>query len=477
MDISSSPPVGNVRSALTPASLKQLRSEVVGSVVLPGRRRYAMVKRGFEESVVHRPALVVVAGDPHDLAAAVRYAGRHGLGVAIQATGHGACVPADEGGILVNTSRLRRVRVHAGTRTAHVDAGARWSDVIDAAAPWGLVPLSGSAPDVGAISYLLGGGLGLLSRSFGSAGDHVHSFSVVTADGQTQVASRRDLPGLFWGLRGSRGNLGAVTSAEIDLFPVDDFFGGGLFFDGSHARAFLNAYAQWTSGVPDAMSTSVCLRRIRRSSPWVAAALRGRFVVHLRVAYPGAASDARGLLAPLRDAAPLLHDTTAPMPYRFSGRIHADPTEPMATVSRSMLLSELAPEAIDAIERLAGADAEAPFVLELRHMGGALARRPPCASALGHHPDAAFNLFTVARVTLDADVERLKSRQDELIEALLPWSARGVLPNFVAGPHSGERLRGAYSTAAYETLRALKAEYDPTNMFRYNPNIAPKAQL
>ncbi|MEU9256592.1 FAD-binding oxidoreductase [Streptomyces sp. NPDC048270] len=468
--------IDQIPSAPSPAAIAELGALLSGRVVLPGERGYDECKSGFEQSVVHRPALIVAAENTGDLVASVRFAAEHGLGVAVQATGHGACVPADENGLLVNTSGMRRVRVYPKSRIARVEAGACWADVMEAAAEWGLAPLSGAAPGVGAISYLLGGGLGLLSRAYGSACDHVRSFSVITADGHVLEVSPRDYPGLFWGLRGSRGNLGIVASASISLFPLDEFFGGGLFFDGVHSRTVLDAYTQWTATVPDTMGSSVCLIRFP-AAPGVPDLLRDRFVVHLRVAFIGSEEQGRALLRPLYSAAQVLHDTTAPLSYWQSGSIHADPTLPAATRSRTMTLRSLEQPALDVVERLAGPEAQAPYMLELRHMGGALARKAAVPGAIGHYPDAAFSLFTLAHMAPDGDSAETGRRQDELITALTPWAAERVLPNFLTGPQSQERLPAAYSPTAYAKLQALKGVYDPGNMFRYNPNILPQDQL
>ncbi|MFJ4964633.1 FAD-binding oxidoreductase [Streptomyces sp. NPDC088729] len=459
-------------AAFSSAEVRRLQRQVAGAILLPGDDGYEAEKNGFERSLEHRPAVVVAARGPDDVVAAVRWAGEQGLGVAVQATGHGTCVAADRDSVLVTTTRMSDVRVDAGARVAHVGAGARWADVIEPAADHGLVPLSGAAPGVGAVSYLLGGGLGLLSRRFGSPADHVRSLRVVTADGRTTEASPRSRPDLFWGLRGSRGNLGIVVSASIDLFPVDEFFGGGLFFDGAHTRAVLASYAEWVRTAPDSLCTSLCLLRFP-PIPEIPDFLRGRFVVHVRVAYTGPASAARPLLQPLREAAPLLQDTTAPMSYRLSGSIHNDPTTPMATVSRTMMLRNVDQAALQVIEELAGPAAEAPFMLELRHMQGALAREATSSGAVGYYPEAEYNLFLLAPAEPHGDLGLTERLEDRVTSSLGPWAAPGKVSNFLIGPQSEADIRSTYSGPTYEKLRKLKREFDPANMFRYNLNIPP----
>ncbi|MFC8956490.1 FAD-binding oxidoreductase [Streptomyces sp. NPDC057101] len=467
-DAPAAPPV------LTEEALSQLKRDVPGGVLLPGGPGYEAERDGFERGVVHHPALIVAARRHEDVAVTVRWAAEHGFGVAVQATGHGPGAPADASAVLITTSRMNDVRVDAETRTARVGAGARWSDVVVAAAAHGLVPLSGAAPAVGAVGYLLGGGLGLLSRRFGSPADHVHSLTVVTADGRTTEASSASHPDLFWGLRGSRGNLGVVTAATIGLFPLDEFTGGGLFFDGEHVRAVLDAWTAWTAAVPDAMCSSLAVLRFP-PLPEVPEFLRGRHVVHVRLAFTGPEDEARALLTPLTTAAPLLADTTAPMPYALLGTIHADPTEPAATVSRTMLLGGLDEEALDVVERLAERDGVGPLLLELRHLQGALARTAEHGGAVGARPDAEFSLFTAAVVPQEADDAGVVARhfQNDLVEALTPWAVPGASPNFVVGPRTDDEVRAVYGDDVHRRLTALKTLHDPSNTFRYNLNIPP----
>src|SRR5690606_18447476 len=133
---------------------------------------------------------------------------------------------------LVQTSAMKHCDVDRRARTARVGAGARWQDVIDAAAPHGLAPVAGSAPGVGVVGYLTGGGIGPLVRSVGLSSDHVRSFDVVTGEGRLFRATPHENADLFWGLRGGKATLGIVVGAEIDLLPIPEFYGGAVYFDG-----------------------------------------------------------------------------------------------------------------------------------------------------------------------------------------------------------------------------------------------------
>jgi FAD/FMN-containing dehydrogenase len=152
-----------------------------------------------------------------------------GLGVGVMATGHGVAAPAD-GGVLINTSRMKGVRVDPEARTARVEAGAKWADLVPEAAAHGLAGLQGSTSGVGIVGYTMGGGFGWLGREYGFAADSVKEADVVTADGELVKASAHENADLFWGLKGGGGNFGIVTSLEFALYPITHVFGGNLFY-------------------------------------------------------------------------------------------------------------------------------------------------------------------------------------------------------------------------------------------------------
>jgi FAD/FMN-containing dehydrogenase len=190
-----------------------------------------------------RPAVVVVAEGAADVLAAVRFARDEDLGVGVMATGHGVGTPAD-GGLLVNTSRMRGVSIDPVLRTARVEAGALWKDVIPKAHEHGLATLAGSAPHVGVVGYTMGGGFGWLGRRYGLNSASVTEAEVVTADGELVRVRSDENTGLFWGLKGGGGNFGIVTSLEFRLYPLATVYGGSVFYPVEKAPEMLNAYAR-----------------------------------------------------------------------------------------------------------------------------------------------------------------------------------------------------------------------------------------
>lgn len=447
-----------------------LIGRVRGRVLTPGDAGYNEERAGFQTAVEHRPRLIVTATLAGDVRAAVQYASANHLPVAVQATGHGQpATPA--GGILINTRQMTSVRVDAETRTAQLAAGVRWEQVIEHAAPYGLAPLSGSAPAVGAISYTLGGGLGLLARRYGYAADHVRAIDVVTADGRLRHVTAHSEPDLFWALPGGRSNFGVVCGLEIDLVPVPRLYGGGMYFAADLAADVLNAWRAWTATVPDEMTSSVALIPFP-DAPAIPAPLRGRHVAHLRIAYTGEATTGERLVAPLRALGPRLIDSVDDMPYMNAGSIHNDPTEPMAYAAANTMLHGIDADAVRTVLDLAGPDAPVPCIIELRHLSGALASPPAVPNAVGHR-DAAYLLNVLSR--LDGfDARAMRAAHQRLRDALAPWSTGGRCLDFIYGEDATtDHVRSAYDPHDYQRLAELKAVHDPDNMFRLNHNIPP----
>jgi hypothetical protein len=465
-------PKASERTHGVPVEVGALVVQVRGPVFRPDDDGYDEERAGFQTAFRHQPAVIVGATGPADVRAAVEFAGTNGLPVAVQATGHGLSTPA-AGGVLISTRRMTAVRVDADTRTAWFEAGVNWRPVIQAATPHGLVPLSGSAPDVGAVSYTLGGGLGLLARRYGYAADHVRGIDVVTADARLHHVTADSDPDLFWALRGGRDNFGVVTSLEVDLVPVARLYGGGLFFDADLVADVLHAYRHWTTTVPDEMTSSVAVLPFP-DLPAVPAPLRGRYVAHVRIAYSGEPAAGEQLVVPLRAVGPRLIDALEEMPYAESGSIYNEPTAPEAYYGDNAMLRAFDASAVQAVLALAGPDAPVPCIVQLRHLGGALARPPVVANAVGHR-DARYLLHILSPLG-ESDSSAARPVHQRLFAALAPWTIGRSL-NFIFDENpTTDQIRTAYDPDDYQRLTERKAIYDPTNMFRLNHNIPPVAR-
>lgn len=439
-----------------------------GPVFYPDDHGYDAERRGYNLSVEHHPAVIVGAADAADVVTAVRYAGQVGLPVAAQATGHGPTAPAD-GAVLVSTTRMTGIAIDPLARTARFEAGVLSGDLVAAAAEHGLAPLNGSAPGVGALSYHLGGGVGMLGRQLGYAADHVRALEVVTADGRLRRATAEQDADLFWALRGGgKGRFGVVVAMEIDLHPVSRLYGGGMHFSAETTAQALYTYAAWTATAPEDMGSSMLLIQMP-DVPGVPEQICGRYVSHLRFAYTGPTKEGQRLVSEFRDLGPLT-DTVGEMPYRDVGTIHAHPSTPVAFYARNSVLRTLDADAVDMLLRHAGPDAGAPYLIELRHLGGALSRPPTVPNALNRR-DGEFCLYTGAAATGD-EVGPLRSSLARLHQAMAPWGTGGACLNFLAGPDvTNDQIRSAYLPSDLTRLDEIKRQVDPTNIFRAKPSM------
>jgi len=406
---------------------------------------YDAARLGFQRRDPHRPDVIFPVTSAADVEEAVRYAIDHDLRIAVQASGHGLTQGID-GGVLIATSGFNGVRVDAERKTAWVEAGATWKDVMDATAPYGLAPLSGSFPGVGAISYTLGGGLGLMARRFGYAADHVNRIEVVTPDGIRRNAEGD--PDLFWALRGGGGNFGVVTGIEVDLFDVPTLYGGSLYFDLGECPGALEAWRDWTRTVPEEVTSAVALVPLPDIPP-IPEPLRGRYIAQVQLAIVGAGGEE--LIQPLRAIGRPVLDTVGELAYAESGKIFAEPDRPDSYHSSNVLLSGIDPVALATVPKLAGPEAATRCVVAIRQLGGALSRPPLIPNAVGHR-DASYSLTLISPG--DDDVTGLHR------SILEPWRPVGRLLNFSGGPLTPAEIREAYEPDVWTRLTELRARYD-----------------
>jgi hypothetical protein len=458
-------------TALSSRHVDALRSRVNGQVFVPGDDGYDAARQTWNAATFdQRPAIVVMPSVAEEVASAVGFAREHDLPVAVQGGGHGHPHPANDA-LLVNFAGMNRVQIAGGT--ARVEAGARMRDVIAAAHPRGLAPLNGFAGTVGVSGYLLGGGIGWLVRQYGAAAGSLRSTHVVTADGRLVQVDARQHADLFWGLRGGGGNFGIVTSLAFDLYPVREIFGGFAAYPLAHGSQVLNAYAQWTSTVPDTLTSAVRLVHYP-PVPAIPEPLRGASAVVVMACYNGSATDGEALLQPLRSMGTPLLDTFRSMPYAEIATIANDPPEapPLHTCGNGGGLRALSSDVIDALLRIAGDRASGIFLVEARHAGGALARQPDDAMPFRFRSPWFISALAAAPTPQALDGGRRSVAA--LVEALKPTLTGEVLLNGIDPENAGpDATRAAYSEESYRRLVALKDTYDPANVFRFNHNIAP----
>ncbi|MFI6639691.1 FAD-binding oxidoreductase [Streptomyces sp. NPDC050504] len=440
-------------------------------VLRAGDAGYADELAGFQTGFVQRPDAVFAVTDAEGVRAAVAYAAGRGLPVGVQATGHG--LPgASEGGVLISTRRMDAVRVDPATRTARIEAGARWGRVVEAAAEHGLAPLNGSAPSVGAVSYTLGGGLGIMARRFGYTADHARAVEFVAADGRPRRVTPGSDPELWWGLLGGGANLGVVTAIEVGLVEVPRLYGGMLRFDGAeHGEEVVRGYLAWTEGLPDAVSSTLS-SLVHPDLPVLPPHLRGRHVVSVHLTFTGSAAEGERLVAPLRALGTVLNDELREMPYTDSHTVHSDPPFPHAYLGDAVALGALDPDAAVRALELTGPGAGSMHVLKINHLGGALSAEPAAPNSVPHR-EARYSLLVLSPLE-GTDAAAVRAVHAEVFAGLAPH-VLGRLLNYAfgGGEHGTEGLYGG--PEARKRLAGLKSTYDPANLFRRNYNIGPGA--
>ncbi|WP_431980646.1 FAD-binding oxidoreductase [Streptomyces qinglanensis] len=456
-------------------ALGALRDAVRGSVLLPGDTGYDQERTGFQSGDRHGPDVLVAAQTPEDVRAAVDHARRHGMPLAVQATGHGLGEGA-RGGVLVGTRRMTGIRIDAAARTAWIEAGVRAGDLVAEAARHGLAPVNGSAPGVGVVGYALGGGVGLLGREFGYAADLVRRLDVVTADARLRRVTAESCPDLFWGLRGGGGGLGAVTGLELDLVPVERIFGGRLVFDGGQvAEEVLRTWQEWTRSVPDTLTSAVTLLPMP-DLPAVPAALRGRHLAQVHLAFTGSREEGERLVRPLREIGALLVDEVREMPYTECATVFSEPETPHAYRSTNVLLGAagLDDAARRAVPAGAGPSAPAMCVLGVRHLGGAFSRTPEVPNAVDHR-DAEYLVYVLSPVSEPAQDGAVRSLHARVL-APVTGRAPARNGNFLYGPQDPATTRSVHGDEKAGRLERLRAEYDPHGLFHRIGGSAGRAR-
>lgn len=447
--------------------LDHLRARFAGPVTGPDDADWDRARTPWNVAVDQRPAVVAEATDVADVQAAIAFARANGLRVAPQGTGHGAAAMPDlDRTLLLRTGRMNRFSIDPGRRLARAEAGAIWEPLAQEAHTHGLIALHGSSPNVGIAGYTLGGGLSWLARKHGLAANSVVAIDVVTADGASRRVDGDDE--LFWALRGGGHGLAVVTALEFELHPLTEIYAGALFWPGAAATEVLHAYREWVRTVPDEVTSIVRLLRLP-PLPEVPEPLRDVPVIDVGLAFDGDRATGDELLRPLREAVTPMIDTVGMVPPTELLRLHGDPEDPVPAVGHHAVLDALPDAAIDALVDVAGAASGSRLIgVELRHLGGALARPAAHHGARGTL-DGEFLLFGVG-IAGDPDgalasTERLHA----VVSAMEPWSTGTSYLNFAEQP--GHDCATAFDPAAYERLRRIRRDVDPDGVLVGNHSI------
>jgi FAD/FMN-containing dehydrogenase len=446
-----------ISSPVAGRDVETLRTAVAGDVFIPGEVGYDEARQAWNLTIDERPAVVVMAESAADVVQAVRFARFRGMRIAPQGTGHGS-EPLEplQGAMLLRTVRMCGVRINPAARIARAEAGALWQDVTVPAGQHGLAALAGSSPDVGVTGYTLGGGMGWLARRYGLAANSVTAAEIVTPDGRLRRADADHEPDLLWAVKGGGGSVGVVTALEMRLYPVRELYAGALFFPIQRAAEVLHAWRAWTGTVPDEVTS---LSRILRLPPLpeVPEPLRGRAFTLVEAACLGDADAGAALIRPLRQLGPDL-DTFAMIPAPALQQLHMDPGQPVPAQGDGALLADFPAAAIDALIAVAGPDADTPLAsIEVRHLGGALARPAPDGGALAEI-EAKYGMFAAGFTSTPELAATVRGHAQAVKDALAAWHASYDYYNFEETPAAASAV---LPPASYRRLQKIKASYDP----------------
>jgi FAD/FMN-containing dehydrogenase len=454
-------------AVLKPAVVEELRQSLRGALLCPGdasEAEYNTARALWNASFDKRPALIVRCAGVADIISAVNFARTHNIPVAVRGGGHnvagtGAC----EGGLMLDLSRLKSVRVDPARRTARAEPGLNWGEFDRETQAFGLATTGGICSETGIAGVTLGGGFGWLMRKHGLALDNLISVDIVGADGQLRTASARTHTDLFFGVRGTHSNLGVVTSLEYRLHPVGPTVLAGMVLHPlAQGREVLRFYRAYTTQAPDELSAWAALLTSPDGHPLVA----------ILACYIGPSEQGEKLLRPLKEFGPPLMDLIQPMPYiKAQSLIDASFPRGRYNYWKAHLLKELSDDTIDALVEGFSAVASPYSSVLIEQLGGALSRVRKNATAFNHR-DAAYDVVMMPMWSDPAESEQHIRWADGLWRAVQPAASGGVYVNYL-GNEGAARVKAAYG-ANYERLLALKHKYDPLNLFRFNQNIEPR---
>lgn len=460
--------LNHAKLGLQSASISQLRAHLKGQIITPEDTGYDAVRTRLSLEVVRYPALIVRPVDAGDVSRVVLLARKTDMELAIRSGGHSlAGFGTSEGGIVLDLSQMKGLKINVEERTAWAEAGLTAGEYTAETAKFGLATGFGDTASVGLGGLTTGGGIGYLVRKYGLTIDNLLAAIVVTADGQIRHVNAETHPDLFWAIRGGGGNFGVVTHFKFRLHEVGTIVGGMLVLPAS--AKVMAAFAAAAERAPEELSTIV-YNMPAPPMPFIPEKYHGHIVTLAMLAYTGDVEEGLRVIAPFRELAEPIVDMTGPMPYP---EIYwpADTNAHFVYAVRSKFIDRVDERAAQImLDQLHASTGGMPMA-EFRVLGGAMARVPAESTAFAHRSSRVMANFIVQY----ENREEAASHNAWVSHAIaaLDQGEGAVYVNFV-GDEGEARLHDAYPSATWERLAAIKAKYDPANLFHRNHNIPPK---
>ncbi len=466
--------ISTTGTVLDEATIQEFKASLRGELIRPGDEVYDTARKIWNGMIDKHPALIARCTGVADVISAVNFARTNEILVAVRGGGHGVAGTAVcDGGIVIDLSKMKGMRIDPTAHTARAQAGLVWGDFNHETQAFGLATNGGYISTTGIAGLTLGGGIGWLMRKYGLTVDDLLSVDVVTADGRFLTASKTENADLFWGLRGGGGNFGIATSFEYQLHPVGPMILAGMVVHpATKAKEVLKFYREYVATVPDELGSMVFLRTAPKA-PFLPEHVHGTPVVAIGVCYAGPIEEGEQVVKPLREFSPPLADIIGPMPYKvFHGMLDVGAPPGLQVYWKSGYLANLSDDAIDTIIAYAWSTRSPLSFTILPHLGGALSRIDEEETSFGdRYGQYAININAVWTDPQESDEHIRWAR--EFFASTEPFSTGSVYVNFL-GNEGEKRIKAAYGEAKYERLVALKNKYDPTNFFSLNQNIKPR---
>ena len=459
-------------TSLKSEAIDKLKESIRGNVLTPESEQYDEARTIWNAMIDKRPAMIVRCASAADVMRTVRFAGEHKLLVAVRGGGHNVAGNAVcDGGLMIDLSPMKSVRVDRKGMTARVEPGVTLGEFDRETQAFGLATPVGINSTTGIAGLTLGGGFGWLSRKYGLSIDNLISADVVTAAGVLVTASETDHPDLFWGIRGGGGNFGAVTSFEFRLHKVGPEVLAGLIIHPLDAAGdVLRFYRDFIKTTPQEF---VCwfVLRLAPPLPFLPAEWHGKAIVVLAVCYAGNVKEGERVAKPLRSFGKPVADIIGPMPFTAWQTVLDPLLAPgMRNYWKSHDFKEASDGLIDVLiahaRRIPDPQTEIAFAL----LGEGVTKVAKEATAYTHR-DAGFVMNVHGRWDNPSNDAKCMGWVRELFQATAPFATGGAYVNFMTQEEQ-ERVPSAYGSN-YDRLAALKKKYDPDNFFRLNQNIQP----
>jgi FAD/FMN-containing dehydrogenase len=437
-----------------------------GEPILPGDPGYDNARRVWNGMIDKRPAAIVKVANVSDVTQAVSFARKSGLRISVRGGGHNVSGNAvNNGGVVIDLSRMRGVRVDPDSRKVRVDGGATLGDVDRETQKHGLAVPLGVVSETGVAGLTSGGGLGWLRRKHGMSSDNVLAVDIVTADGRLLRANERENSDLFWAVRGGGGGFGVITSFEFQAHPLGpEVYLGFVFHPYEEARSLLQFFREFTETAPEELGLIAFAAVLPRHDP-IPAAAQGRRAMGFAAVYAGPAEEGEKVFAPIRGFTTALVDFSGTMPYVDAQKaLDEDYPAGRRYYWKSTHVRGLDDDLIDLLVGL-GTEFPSPLsTLDIWHMGGAI-RRPASPNAFGAR-EGAYVLGIESNWIDQQDDEANIAWARKVYSAAEPFSTGERYLNFPGFFEEGQALARAAAGPNFDRLLSIKKQYDPTGLFR-----------